>query len=130
MRMCTNSLEIGVEPNVAICTMSCGSAKRISARSGIGFTATIGMPRFRASTRLVIIRGELVPVFWPMTKIASAWSKSSRTTVPLPTPIASGRPRLVGSWHMLEQSGKLLVPNSRTKIEYRNAVSLAVRPEV
>ena len=44
------------------------------------------MPRFRASTRLVIIRGELVPVFWPMTKIASAWSKSSRTTVPLPTP--------------------------------------------
>ncbi len=31
MRMCTNSLLISVEPNVAICTTSCGSAKRISA---------------------------------------------------------------------------------------------------
>ena len=110
--------------------MSCGSVKRISARSGIGLTATIGMPRFRASTRSVIIRGELVPLFWPMTKIASAWAKSSSTTVPLPTPIDGGRPRLVGSWHMFEQSGKLLVPNSRTKIEYRNAASFGVRPEV
>ncbi|MNI52933.1 hypothetical protein D3C73_1077450 [compost metagenome] len=130
IRTCTNSLVISVEPNVAICTTSCGSVKRISARSGIGLTATIGTPRLRASTRLLIIRGELVPVFWPITKIASACSKSSSTMVPLPTPITGGRPRLVGSWHMFEQSGKLLVPNSRTKIEYRNAASLGVRPEV
>ncbi|MNS92648.1 hypothetical protein D3C72_1267910 [compost metagenome] len=69
-------------------------------------------------------------MFWPITKIASACSKSSSTMVPLPTPITGGRPRLVGSWHMFEQSGKLLVPNSRTRIEYRNAASLGVRPEV
>ncbi len=31
-------------------------------------------------------------------------------TVPLPTPIACGSPTLVASWHMFEQSGKLLVP--------------------
>ena len=49
-----------------------------------------------------------------MQKIASPWSKSSSVTVPLPTPIDSGRPTLVASWHMFEQSGKLLVPNSRT----------------
>ena len=117
IRIWTNSLVTAVDPKVAICTTSCGSVKRMSARSGIGLTVTIGTPRFRASTRLVIIRGELVPVFWPMTKIASACSKSSMTTVPLPTPMDAGNPRLVGSWHMFEQSGKLLVPNSRTKIE-------------
>ena len=77
---------------MAICTTSWGSAKRISARSGIGLTATIGALRFRASTKLDIIRGELVPVFWPMTKMASACSKSSSTIVPLPTPIAGGNP--------------------------------------
>ncbi len=97
--------------------MSCGSVKRISARSGIGLTATIGAPRFRASTRLLIMRGELVPVFCPRMKMASVCSKSSMTTVPLPIPIESGRPRLVGSWHIFEQSGKLFVPNSRTKME-------------
>lgn len=112
---CTNSLEILVEPKVAIWTTSCGSAKRIRARSGMGLMVTMGTPRLRASTRLVIMRGLLVPVFWPMTKIASACSKSAMTTVPLPMPMAGCRPRLVGSWHMFEQSGKLLVPNSRTK---------------
>ena len=45
----------------------------------------------------VIIRGLLVPGFWPRMKIASACSKSSSTTVPLPIPIDSGRPTLVGS---------------------------------
>jgi hypothetical protein len=76
------------------------------------------------------MRGLLVPGFWPMTKIASALPKSSSVQVPLPMPIDFGRPRLVGSWHMLEQSGKLLVPNSRTNTEYRNAASFEVRPEV
>src|SRR5471030_1480814 len=33
----------------------------------------------------------------------------------------SGRPRLVASWHMFEQSGKLLVPYMRTNNWYRNA---------
>ena len=34
------------------------------------------------------------------------------------------------SWHMLEQSGRLFVPNSRANSWYRNAASLLVRPEV
>ena len=34
----------------------------------------------------------------------------------LPMPMLSGRPTLVASWHMLEQSGKLFVPKRRTKI--------------
>jgi len=48
-----------------------------------------------------------------MQKTASQWSESSSVTVPLPTPIGSGKPTLVASWHMFEQSGKLLVPYSR-----------------
>ena len=34
------------------------------------------------------------------------------------------------SWHMFEQSGRLLVPNCRTKSWYRNAASFEVRPDV
>ena len=30
-------------------------------------------------------------------------------------PIDSASPTLVDSWHMLEQSGRLFVPNARTK---------------
>ena len=87
----------------------------------------------RGATRLcssVIMRGLLVPGFWPMMKIASACSKSSSSTVPLPTPILSGRPTLVGSWHMFEQSGKLFVPKRRTNNWYMNAASFEVRPDV
>ena len=36
-------------------------------------------------------------------------------TVPLPTPIISPSPTPLDSWHMFEQSGRLFVPNSRTK---------------
>ena len=76
------------------------------------------------------MRGWLVPGFWPKMKIASACSKSASDTVPLPTPICSPSATPDGSWHMFEQSGKLLVPNSRTNSWYRNAASLLVRPEV
>ena len=34
------------------------------------------------------------------------------------------------SWHMFEQSGRLLVPKRRTNSWYRNAASFDVRPEV
>jgi len=61
----------------------------------------------------VSMRGWLVPGFWPMTKIASAFSKSSRLTVPLPTPITFSKAQPLDSWHVLEQSGKLFVPNCR-----------------
>ena len=49
---------------------------------------------------------------------------------PLPIPMLSGRPTLVGSWHMFEQSGKLFVPKRRTNSWYMNAASFEVRPEV
>jgi len=34
------------------------------------------------------------------------------------------------SWHMFEQSGRLLVPKLRTNNWYTNAASLLVRPDV
>ena len=74
---------------------------------------TIFAPRRFASTSVVNIRGWFVPGFWPIMKIASAFSKSSRATVPLPTPITCERPVPLDSWHMFEQSGRLLVPNCR-----------------
>ena len=38
--------------------------------------------------------------------------------------------RALDSWHMFEQSGRLLVPKWRASSWYRNAASLLVRPEV
>jgi hypothetical protein len=43
----------------------------------------------------------------------SQWSKSSSDHRALADADRLGRPTLVASWHMLEQSGKLLVPYSR-----------------
>ncbi len=101
---------MGVARKVAISTGSCGEANRSSARSLSGLKTTIGAPRFETSRSVAIMRGWLVPGLWPIEKIASAWSKSSRETVPLPMPMETGRPTLVASWHMFEQSGKLFVP--------------------
>ena len=64
----------------------------------------------------VSMRGWLVPGFWPRMKMGSALAKSSSLTVPLPMPMharVSAVP--LDSWHMFEQSGRLLVPNWRTK---------------
>ena len=61
------------------------------------------------------IRGWLVPGFWPTTKIRSAWWRSSRRTLPLPMPMVSVSAEPQDSWHMLEQSGRLLVPKARAK---------------
>ena len=66
-----------------------------------------------ALRRSFSMRGLLVPGFCPNTMMRSAFSKSSSSTVPLPTPMLSGSATLVDSWHMLEQSGKLLVPKAR-----------------
>src|SRR5208283_1769666 len=46
-------------------------------------------------------------------KIASALAKSSSSTVPLPMPMLSGRPTLVGSWHMLVHERRLVRGASR-----------------
>ncbi len=51
-------------------------------------------------------------------------------TVALPIPMFSARAMLVDSWHMFEQSGRLLVPKARTNSWYANAASLEVRPDV
>ncbi|MCY1523850.1 hypothetical protein D9M68_587590 [compost metagenome] len=79
----------------------------------------IGTLRREASCSVPIMRGWFVPGLWPIEMISSHWSKSSSDTVPLPMPIERGRPTLVGSWHMFEQSGKLLVPYSRANSWYR-----------
>ena len=71
-------------------------------------------PFFLAFSSAVSIRGWLVPGFWPAITISSASWMSSRLTEPLPIPIASASATEVDSWHMFEQSGRLLVPNART----------------
>lgn len=67
-------------------------------------------PRRRASWSGCSIRGEFDPTFWPKKKIRSVVSKSSSSTVPTGAPIDCGRATEVGSWHMLEESGRLLLP--------------------
>src|SRR5215217_5275614 len=59
------------------------------------------------------MRGLFVPTFWPKKKMQSVFSKSSSVTVPTDTPMVSGRTTEVLSWHMLEESGRLLVPYIR-----------------
>lgn len=56
------------------------------------------------------MRGLLLPTFWPKKKMQSVCSKSSRVTVPTGTPMLSCKPTEVLSWHMLELSGRLLLP--------------------
>ncbi len=98
--------------------------------SGMGLIDTIVAPFRFARSRAVSIRGWFVPGFWPMMKIVSVTSKSPNTTVDLPTPMLWTIAVPDDSWHMFEQSGRLFVPNCRTKSWYRNAASLLVRPEV
>ncbi|MNV41984.1 hypothetical protein D3C71_1336410 [compost metagenome] len=87
-----------------------GLAKRSRATSFKLLKVTIWHPWRAALRRAFIMRGWLVPGFWPKTKMALAASKSSSTTVPLPIPTDWMSPTPLASWHMLEQSGKLLVP--------------------
>ena len=76
---------------------------------------TIFALRRCASARAVIIRGAFDPALTPMmNNRASAFSQSIMSTVPLPVPIEACRARPEASWHIFEQSGRLLVPNSRT----------------
>ena len=77
---------------------------------------TILAPLRLAISSALSIRGWLVPGFWPASDdqlgvvdvleadrgLADADRLSASAT-------------LVDSWHMLEQSGRLLVPNARTK---------------
>ena len=101
-----------------------------SPASGSGFTATTLPPLSLHSFSADSIRGWLVPGFCPTTKISSASWMSSRDTVPLPMPMVGFSAEPEDSWHMFEQSGRLLVPRDRANSWYMKAVSLAVRPEV
>lgn len=101
-------------PMVSISIGLCGSEKRSRPRSLSGLIETMAAPRLAASRSSPSMRGWLVAGFWPKIISRSACSKSSSVTVPLPTPTVAGSPRLVASWHMFEQSGKLLVPKRRT----------------
>ncbi len=56
-------------------------------------------------------------------------AKSSSVTVPTGTPMLSGSATDVVSWHMLEQSGRLLVPYRRASSWYMYAASRPARPE-
>ncbi len=91
----------------------CGLSKRISPVSGNGLTATIRAPRSLAFSRALSIRGWLVPGFCPAMTMSSASWMSCRLTDPLPMPMLSASATDVDSWHMFEQSGRLLVPKAR-----------------
>ena len=91
----------------------CGFLNRISPASGSGLIERILAPFCLAISSAESIRGWLVPGFWPLTTISLASCTSSRLTEPLPMPMFSARATEVDSWHMFEQSGRLLVPKAR-----------------
>ena len=77
---------------------------------------TIFVPRsLTPSAKAVNIRGVFEAALTPMMKIASALCQSTKSTVPFPVPSAAVSARPLASWHILEQSGRLFVPNSRAK---------------
>ena len=91
-----------------------GLRNRARPASASGLTAMIVAPRRFAISSALSMRGWLVPGFWPTMRMSSALWTSSRLTLPLPMPMTSARATDVDSWHMFEQSGRLLVPNART----------------
>ncbi|MEP6817396.1 MAG: hypothetical protein ABI873_17790, partial [Marmoricola sp.] len=91
----------------------CGFLNLTSPASRNGLTAMILAPFCLAISSAVSIRGWLVPGFWPAMTMSFASWMSSRLTDPLPIPITSASATEVDSWHMLEQSGRLLVPKAR-----------------
>ena len=73
------------------------------------------------------MRGWLVPGFCPAMTMSSASWMSCRLTDPLPMPMLSASATDVDSWHMFEQSGRLLVPNARAN-SWRAERRLVGRP--
>src|ERR1041385_3446746 len=114
----------------SICFGDCGSAKLTSPGSRSGLKVTMGTPRSRAALSWWSMRGLFTPTFWPKKKMQSLRSKSSRFTVPTPTPIVFGSATEVLSWHMFELSGRLLQPYRRARGWYMYEASSEERPEV
>ena len=111
-------LLIGVSTEVSISFTCCGLRNRSSARSRSGLNVIIGTPRLCAFCSSFSMRGLLVPGFCPAKISRSALSKSSSVTVPLGAPMLAGSATEVGSWHMLELSGRLLLPSMRANRPY------------
>ena len=83
--------------------------------SSSGLRLMIRAPRWRfASCRAGQHAGVVGARVLAADQDQSACRKSSRVTAPLPMPITSFSATPLDSWHMLEQSGRLLVPNART----------------
>ncbi|SHV15240.1 Uncharacterised protein [Mycobacteroides abscessus subsp. abscessus] len=112
-RICTNSSAIATPWPTTPWTF-CGSLNLSRPASGSGLTAMILAPLAFAFSSTDSMRGWLVPGFWPAMRITSACSTSGTDTEPLPIPIESVSAVPDDSWHMLEQSGRLLVPRLRT----------------
>ena len=90
----------------------CGFLNRISPASGSGLTATIVAPRCLASSSADehprVVGARVLPDDHDQVGVVEM---SSRVTVPLPIPIVSVSAAPLDSWHMFEQSGRLLVPS-------------------
>jgi hypothetical protein len=99
-----------VDEPLSISAGDCGLVNSTKPRSRSGLKVTIGTPRFDASWSWCSILGLEVPTFWPKKKMQSVLAKSSSVQVPTGTPIDSGSADDVVSWHMLELSGRLLLP--------------------
>ena len=130
IRTCTFLVPVVVAWKVAMSANSCGTIVRRDAASISGLMWTSSAPRRSASASQVSMRGAFEAALSPISQIASACSQSLRSTVPFPVPIAAVNARPLASWHMFEQSGRLLVPNSRTHSWYRKVASLLRRPDV
>lgn len=76
------------------------------------------------------MRGLFTPTFCPKKKMQSVSWKSSIFTVPMGTPIVSGRATDVLSWHIFELSGRLFDPYMRANSWYMYEASSEARPEV
>ncbi len=92
----------------------CGLRKRISPASGSGLIATIRAPRRlrlleRAQHARVVGAGVLAD---DQQQVGVRRCPRARP-MPLPMPIVSVRAQPLDSWHMFEQSGRLLVPKLR-----------------
>ena len=70
-----------------------------------------------------------MPGFCPQIMMQSAKAMSASVTVPFGTPMLFGIATDVVSWHMLEQSGKLLVPYRQPNSCHIYAVSSDDRPD-
>ena len=130
MRGCSTSEAVEVARLRIISPIWLGTMTRVAAPSTSGFTCTTEPPRRITSTREVSRRGVFDAALEPISTIRSVRSRSERSTVPFLVPIEASSARPLASWHMLEQSGRLLVPNSLAKSENMKVASFESRPEV